>query len=310
MGTVVMTGVSTGIGYDAARALVARGYRVFGSVRRAADGERVRSALGGGFTPLVFDVTDEAAVRDAASIVAAQVSDEGLAGLVNNAGIAVSGPAQHLPLDAYRRQFEVNVMGLIGVTQAFLPLLGARHPCPHAPGRIVNISSVSGKIGYPFLAPYAASKHAVEGFSDSLRRELMLYGVDVILIEAGAVKTPMWDKAQENDPAEFAATDYFPMLQHIAAITAKSARTAMPVDRMTETIVTALETAKPKARYALVNSRVQGWWLPRFAPTRWFDRQVATRLNLRPSALRGAGAAGESTANGKTGPRMDTDKHG
>ena len=310
MRAVVITGVSTGIGHDAARTLVARGYHVFGSVRRAADGERIQAELGDGFTPLLLDVTDDAAVQNAAAMVADQVGDAGLVGLVNNAGIAVSGPAQHVALDAYRHQLEVNVIGLIGVTQAFLPLLGARHPCPHPPGRIINIGSISGRVGYPFLGPYVASKHAVEGFSDSLRRELMLYGVDVIVIEAGAVKTPIWDKEQEHDLARYAGTDYYPMVQHSAAMTAKIARTAMPVAKMTAIIVTALEAPRPKARYVLLkpDSRFGGWWLPRFAPTRWVDRVVARWLNLQPSAL--GGATGGASAENKAAPQMDTDGHG
>jgi NAD(P)-dependent dehydrogenase (short-subunit alcohol dehydrogenase family) len=140
---VVITGASTGIGYDGARYLIERGWHVFGSVRKQADAERVLAELGERFTPLFFDVTDEEAIKTAAQQVAETVGDVGLWGLVNNAGIAVPGPLMHLPLDEFRRQLEVNVTGQLAVTQAFLPLLGARKEAPRPPGRIVNIISVT-----------------------------------------------------------------------------------------------------------------------------------------------------------------------
>ncbi len=164
---VVITGVSSGIGFDGARYLVERGWHVFGSVRRTADGERVRAELGEGFTPLFFDVTDEGAIKTAAGQVSERIGETGLWGLVNNAGIAVPGPLMHLPLEEFRQQLEINVTGQLAVTQAFLPLLGVRKNASHPPGRIVNISSVSGRIAYPFLGPFAASKHALEALSDA-----------------------------------------------------------------------------------------------------------------------------------------------
>jgi NAD(P)-dependent dehydrogenase (short-subunit alcohol dehydrogenase family) len=205
---VVITGVSTGIGYAATQELIQHGYHVFGSVRKRADGERLQVTLGANFTPLYFDVTDETAIRAAAETVQRAVGDQGLFGLVNNAGIAIGGPLLHLSIDEFRRQFEVNVFGLLLVTQAFAGLLGARTHSPHPPGRIINISSVSGRIAYPFIGPYAASKHAVEAISDSLRRELRLYGVDVIVIEPGAVRTPIWDKLEQVETSRYVSTDY------------------------------------------------------------------------------------------------------
>ena len=280
MKQVVITGVSTGIGHAAAATLIERGYHVFGSVRREEDAVRLQSSWGAPFTPLRFDVTDEDAVHTAAEEVATKVGERGLFGLVNNAGIAVAGPAMHLPLDDYRRQFEVNVIGQIGVIQAFLPLLGAGNPCPHPRGRIVNISSVSGRIAYPFLSPYAASKHALEAISDSLRRELMIYGIDVIVVEPGAVSTPIWDKARPEDGARFAGSDYEDILAPLLARMQAMGRNAERPDRVVSAIVDALESRRPKARYALPANRVTGWWLPRWLPTRWFDRLAAKRLGL------------------------------
>src|SRR3954447_16532599 len=171
MQSVVITGASTGIGWATARLLLDRGFRVFGSVRKQADADRLRGELGDNFTPLLFDVTDEAAVLAAAREVRTALNGEKLAGLVNNAGIAVAGPVLGLSADEFRRQMDVNVIGPIIATQAFGPLLGADPSLSGPPGRIVMISSVARKRGAPFTSAYAASKHAIEGFSESLRRE-------------------------------------------------------------------------------------------------------------------------------------------
>src|SRR5205085_1765114 len=146
---------------------------VFGSVRKQADADRLKMQFGANFTPLTFDVTDEPAVTTAAREVREALNGETLAGLVNNAGIAVAGPALELPIDEFRRQLDVNVIGPVIVTQAFGPLLGADRSLRGPPGRIVMISSVAGLNGNPLMAPYAMSKHAIEGLSESLRRELM-----------------------------------------------------------------------------------------------------------------------------------------
>jgi NAD(P)-dependent dehydrogenase (short-subunit alcohol dehydrogenase family) len=195
---VVITGSSSGIGRAAVQDLVAHGYHVFGSVRRQADATELQSQLGQNFTPLLFDVTDEAAVQAAADKVSDLLNGQGLSGLVNNAGIGGGGPLMHQPLTEVQRMFEINVLGALRVTQAFLPLLGARFPQLHPPGRLVNISSIAGRIALPFLGAYAGSKHALEALSDSLRRELALYGIDVIVIEPGSVKTPIWERLERE----------------------------------------------------------------------------------------------------------------
>jgi NAD(P)-dependent dehydrogenase (short-subunit alcohol dehydrogenase family) len=278
---VVITGVSTGIGYDGARYLVERGWHVFGSVRKTADAERVRAELGERFTPLLFDVTDEGAIKTAAEQVAGAVGDKGLWGLVNNAGIAVPGPLMHLPLDDFRRQFEINIIGQIAVMQAFLPLLGAKKNPPHPPGRIVNISSVSGRIAYPFLGPYAASKHALEALSDALRRELMIYGIDVIVIEPASIQTPMWDKAGELDVSEYAGTDYYEILGSMQKVLVRQGQTGVPVERVSEKIWEALVKERPKSRYVIPRKWLTGWIIPRWLPDRMFDNIVAKRLGIK-----------------------------
>ena len=200
---VAVTGVSTGIGYAVSRELLRRGYRVFGSVRSAEAAEGIQSALGARFTPLVFNVTDREAVFDAAEHVRAEVGETGLAGLVNNAGITFAGPLLHQPFEEVKATVDVNLLGVVSVTQAFLPLLGPGR----RPDRVVNVSSTEGVVSSPFLAAYSASKHALEGLSDSLRRELLPYGVDVLTITTGPVKSENWRKVLERRSA-YDGTDY------------------------------------------------------------------------------------------------------
>jgi NAD(P)-dependent dehydrogenase (short-subunit alcohol dehydrogenase family) len=280
--SVVVTGASTGIGRAIAARLVAQGYRVFGSVRTAGDGERLVAELGPAFTPLQFDVTDHAAVELGARRVADVLDGQPLVGLVNNAGIAVPGPVLHLPLGELERQLAVNVTGVVGVTQAFAPLLGAgprKQGLAGKPGRIVNISSVSGRIAYPFMGAYAASKFALEALSDALRRELIIYGVDVIVIQPGAVQSEIWGK----EPAfaqQLAETDYGLSLQRYRRFASSLQRKSMPADVVAATVQRALEARRPRTRYTLANRPLTGWWLPRLLPTRTFDRIVARAMGL------------------------------
>ncbi|MCP4362776.1 MAG: SDR family NAD(P)-dependent oxidoreductase [Chloroflexi bacterium] len=280
MESILITGVSTGIGYDAARTLVGRGYRVFGSVRKQADANRTLAQLGEGFTPLLFDVTDVAAIETAVSHIQSIIGQEGLTAVINNAGIAEPGPLMHMRLDDFRRHLEINVIGVLAVTQACLPLLGARLDAPHPPGRIINISSVSGRIAYPFMGAYTASKHALEAMSDALRRELLLYGIDVVLIEPGTVKTPIIGKFAAQ-VEQYMGTDYGRFLQPLAATIEKREQSALPVERVTGTIVQALESASPKTRYPIPRKKLTGWLIPRLLPDRLFDRLVARQLDMR-----------------------------
>ncbi|MCB8943437.1 MAG: SDR family oxidoreductase [Ardenticatenaceae bacterium] len=273
MKTVVITGVSTGIGYAAAAELGQRGYQVFGSVRRAEDAEHVQAELGANFTPLLFDVTDEARVKTAVAQLTTHLNGQPLTALINNAGISTPGPLAHLTPEALRQQLEVNVVSVLAVTQAFLPLLKSER----TPGRIINISSVSGRIVYPFMGAYAASKHALEALSDALRRELYLYGIEVIVIEPGTVRTPIVGKFGEQ-VAQYAGTDYAPFLAKLQAEVAERERKAMPVERVTAVIRTALETPNPQPRYPVPRKWLTGWLLPRLLPDRWFDRLTINQL--------------------------------
>jgi len=272
--SVVITGVSSGIGHGCAEALAQRGYRVFGSVRKTQDAERLKAALGETFVPLVFDVTDAAAVNHAAAEVASLVGEEGLAGLVNNAGISQPGPLAVQPAAIVRQHLEVNVMGVVHAVQAFLPLLRRAKPA----GRIVNMSSLSGRIAFPFVGAYAASKHALEALSDSLRRELLIYGVDVIVIEPGSIDTEIWNKSAHISTS-FADTDYGPLFQHVNL--ADNRKTAQPVSVVTDRVVKALTAKRPKTRYAIPDKWLLYWMLPRLLPDRILDKLIFKALGLK-----------------------------
>ena len=278
--SVVITGASTGIGWATAKVLLGKGFRVFGTVRKQADADRLSAEFGQDFVPLLADVTDEAAVKQAAARVRELLGMENLAGLVNNAGIVVAGPLLHLKPSEVRRQMEVNLIGPLVVTQAFAPLLGSEPGRTGQPGRIVQISSVSGKMGVPFVGAYTASKFALEGMSESLRRELLLYGIDVIVVGPGAVLTPIWDKGNAEDYSGFDATDYGPLMQHFRDFFAVEAKNGLPAEDIGRAIHEALTVSKPKARYAVVPQRFKNWTMPMLLPKRLLDRLIGKQLGL------------------------------
>jgi NAD(P)-dependent dehydrogenase (short-subunit alcohol dehydrogenase family) len=283
MQSVVITGASTGIGWATAKLLLDRGFRVFGSVRKQADANRLGSEFGANFTPLLFDVTDEAAVLAAAREVRTALGGETLFGLVNNAGIAVAGPVLELAADEFRRQMDVNVIGPIIATQAFGPLLGSDPSLKGPKGRIVMISSVAGKNGNPLTAAYAASKHAIEGLSESLRREMMLFGIDVIIIAPGPVKTPIWSKAEEVDISAYKNSPFFPALERLRKFMLHLGEIGLPPEKIAERIADALTSASPKVRYQITPDPMRHL-MTAVLPKRMVDKIIAKRLGLMPPA--------------------------
>jgi hypothetical protein len=249
-------------------------------VRKQSDADRLANEFGPTFTPLLMDVTDQAAVAGAAEQVGTSLGQQRLAGLVNNAGIAVPGPLLHLPLEEYRRQLEVNLIAPLAVIQAFAPLLGTDRGREGAPGRIVNISSVAGKVGMPFLGAYVASKHALEGMSESLRRELMLYGIDVIVIGPGAVVTAIWDKAKAEEYGPYRNTEYGTIIDRFAEYFIAEGRKGLPPEVVGEAVYRALTAAKPGVRYAVVGKKLQDWTLPMLLPKRMVDRLIGRQTGL------------------------------
>jgi len=254
---------------------------VFGSVRKPADAERLKGEFGPNFTPLMFDITDEPAVLAAAREVRAALNGETLAGLVNNAGIAVAGPVLGLSADEFRRQMDVNVIGPIIATQAFGPLLGSDPSLKGPKGRIVMISSVAGKNGNPLTSAYSASKHALEGLSESLRRELMLFGIDVVIVAPGPVKTPIWTKAEEVDISAYQNSPYFPALQKVRAFMLKLGEIGLPAEKIAETVYEALTTTHPKVRYQITPDPMRHI-VTTYLPKRMVDKIIAKRLGLMP----------------------------
>jgi len=277
---VVVTGASTGIGRAAVAKAVREGAHVFASVRKEADAESLRGEFGEAVTPLLFDVTDEAAVRAGAAKVAAALGNRRLFGLVNNAGVAVPGPLLHLDTDDLRRQFEVNFFGVHNVTRAFADLLGADKSRTGNPGRIVMISSVGGQNGAPFVGPYAASKFAIEGYSQSLRRELMLYGIDVIVIGPGAIATPIWNKAEQNDLKRYANTDYGPAVERVAEFMVKQGKAGLPPSDVGDLIWLCLTHPSPKVRYHILRNAFMDRTLPKLMNPRAVDKVYASRLGF------------------------------
>ncbi len=256
---------------------------MFGTVRQQADADRLQTEFGDAFTPLLMDVTDQTAVLRAADQVRSSLGQAKLTGLVNNAGIAVVGPLLHQPVADFRRQLEVNLVAPMVVTQAFAKLLGSDPARQGGAGRIVNISSVGGKIGAPFLGAYAASKHGLEGMSESLRRELMLYGIDVILIEPGYVNTPTLDKAEAEDFAMYRDSDYRDILARFVKAFIADGRKGFPPQAIGEAVYTALTVGKPKVIYTVMRQKFRNWTLPMMLPRRTLDRLIGKQLGLRHS---------------------------
>lgn len=283
MKSVVVTGVSSGIGWGATKVLIQKGFRVFGSVRKAADAERLSQEFGANFVPLIFDVTDEKAVRAAAAQVEAALEGQTLAGLVNNAGVAVTGPLLELPIADFRQQIEVNLTGVVIVTQAFAPLLAVGPTRKGSPGRVVNISSVGGRNGNPFLAPYVASKFAIEGLSESLRRELLLLGVDVIIVAPGAVATAIWGKAKDEDLVPYEKSVYYPALQRVFAYMKSNGAKGLPAEQLGDLVAKVLTIAKPKVRYTIAPDALQTFMLANL-PRRMVDKMIGGQLGLLPKA--------------------------
>ena len=278
---VLVTGVSTGIGYSAVEHLINSGYSVFGSVRKQEDATRLESAFRENFIPLIFDVRDEEAILESVKVVKSELtSSDQLVAIVNNSGIALGGPIQYLPTDVYRKQFEVNLFGVINVTRSYLKLLGAYKGSTHQ-GKIVMISSVSGRRSFPFVAPYTTSKHALEALSDSLRREMMLYGIKVVIIEPGPIKTPIWDKAPSVEDNPFLGTDYEPALRKFyGQMVIKGKVEGLPVEKVGKLIERVITLNNPRTRYVITGRKWLDYILPGILPDRWLDKLFAKFLGI------------------------------
>jgi NAD(P)-dependent dehydrogenase (short-subunit alcohol dehydrogenase family) len=273
--TVVVTGASTGIGAACALDCAGRGMTVFAGVRDPRAGEALVAKAGSSLIPITLDVTDERSIVQSVEVVHQVVGEGGLGGLVNNAGIVIGSPLEVIPLPQLRKQLEVNVIGQIAVTQAFLPLLRRGR------GRIVNMGSIAGRGTIPLLGPYSASKYALEALTDALRMELQPWGIQVSIIEPGAIATPIWEKsAKEAEVLEASASKEAKVLYGEAVVrvrdaVAQAAQRAISPDVVVRAVHHALTSSHPHTRYLVgSDAKLRAWMV------KWFPDRVQDRLLL------------------------------
>ena len=279
MKTIFISGVSSGIGYDAVRYLTSKGYFVFGSVRKPADKQRIENDFPEQFKCVLFDTLDREAIKTAAAEVKVELGDQLLTCLVANAGIAVAGPLEHVDDETFDHQLLVNVSGTRNVINAFLPMLGASLDRPKnlKPGKIILNSSISGVLNTPINGAYCISKHAVESLGEVYRRELYPFGIDVLSIQSGPIQSEIWNK---NIGAldEFMETDYATMAKNTNEILIEGQKSAQPAETISRLIEKIIETKRPKLAH-IVHSRpwfirLLSAWLPR----RLVDRLIVKKL--------------------------------
>jgi NAD(P)-dependent dehydrogenase (short-subunit alcohol dehydrogenase family) len=278
MRSVLITGTSTGIGRATALRLDGAGWQVFAGVRKEADAESLRHEASPKLVPVILDVTEPEQIAAAAAQVEAE-SDGGLDGLVNNAGVAVPGPLETIPLDDLHHQLEVNLIAYVAVTQAMLPQIR------RAGGRVVFLASIGGRVAFPFGGPYHASKFATEAVGDVFRQELRPWGIEVAIIEPGSIDTPIWERGQrkgEEIEARSPKTSllYGAAMEKFRKVIEDTAERGIPPEKVAKAIAHALESSRPKTRYLVgIDAKVQARIKP-LIPTRLLDRIVARQLNL------------------------------
>ena len=263
---VVITGASTGIGAGCAIGCAQQGMTVFAGVRDLRAGEALQAKGGAAIIPIQLDVTDGESIKRAAKTVGQHVGGTGLGGLVNNAGISIGSPLEVIPLAQLRKQLEVNVIGQIAVTQAFLPLLR------RARGRIVNMGSIAGRGTIPMMGPYSASKFALEALTDALRLELYPWDIAVSIIEPGAIATPIWEKSLsyasdiEKEVAAGGKQLYETAARQVKEAVQEASKRAIPVDAVVQAVLHALTARRPKTRYLVGTDAkiraIMAKWLP------------------------------------------------
>lgn len=270
---ILITGTSTGIGYNAAEALCARGHHVWAALRKPEILDRLQEKYPRNLHVLKMDVTVENDIIAAYQMISAEVGNAEFI-LINNAGIAVGGPQEALPLDEWRRVFEVNVFAVINVTKIFLPLIRK------SKGRVINISSISAHMASPFLGPYVASKFALRGLTDSLRREVINLGVKVISIEPGPIRTEIWAKSlrtsesHEKKLSPELQKTYGPLLRATQITVEKAAKEAVPVELVSKKIICAVEDRWPNISYLVGKAIHTQALLVKVLPARMADKII------------------------------------
>lgn len=279
---VLVTGASTGIGEACALHLDRLGWKVFAGVRRREDGERLcaGATAGGRLVPVLLDVTDEEQVIEAMVTIASSVGEDGLAGLVNNAGVARGGPLELLPMSEWRQQLDVNVFGQVAVTKAAIPLLRK------ATGRIVFIGSIAGRVAAPLIGPYAASKHAIEAIGASLREELRPWDIKVAVVEPGVIRTPIWSKGKakadelESTFDEDGVRLYRDQMDSIRSSIERNDAKGIAASKVADVVAHALTSPRPKLRYLVGVDALVAGNLVRLMPDRAWARLSRKLLEL------------------------------
>ncbi len=278
--TVLITGASTGIGAACALHLDRLGFWVFAGVRKEHDAASLKARSSGRLLPVLLDVTDETSIKTVQGLVSERVGNHGLYGLVNNAGIAVAGPLEAVPIDHLRRQLEVNVIGQVAVIQAFLPLIR------RARGRIINMGSIAGRAAMPLMGPYAASKFALEAITDALRLEVQQWGIQLSIIEPGAIATPIWEKSGKQAAGLEAQTKpelrelYREVVTGVRNVVERAAERAIPAEIVARVVEKALTAARPKTRYLVGTDAKLRALMVKLLPDRLSDKVLIWALNL------------------------------
>jgi len=280
---IFITGVSGGIGYDALKTLVSLGYHVIGSVRNEVDSEKLKSEFGNKYTILQFDVRDINLCKSEIESIIPLFENCGLTCLINNAGIAVPGPLQYLSDEEFEMQMDINVKSVRRITNLLLPYLGTDKK--YKPGKIINISSVSGLFNSPYNGAYCISKHALESMTDVYRRELSMFGIIVSAIEPGPVKTGIWDK-NKGSLDRFSKTEYGELLAYADKMIENAEKSAFDVKLVTDIVVQIIKAEKPKTRYLLHRKKLlfnlMAFYLPDRLVDKLIERTLAKKDNYRP----------------------------
>ena len=284
MKSVVITGASSGIGLTTCSIFLEKGYHVFGSVRNKKDATRLKGVFTERFVPLLFDINKKDEIEKSIAVVKAHIGKNNLTALVNNAGIAVMGPLEYLDINDFRYQLETNLIGTLNCIQSFLPLLKNGTDATQPKGRIVNISSaLGGKVGYPFYGAYCSSKHALEGLSETLRRELTIHGVKVSIVAPGAIQTPIWDKAENVALEEkYDNTCYTEAFQKMITDMKMLGQNGLKPETVSKKILKAVQDKKPKIRYTFISELTLN--IMYLAPRSLMDKLVTRYLGLECTA--------------------------
>ena len=275
---VLITGASSGIGEQTVKLLINHGYSVLAALRTQKDADRLRSTYGDKVYPLLMDVTQDDQVDRAFEEATRIVGNNDFVAIINNAGIAVNGAVLYVPIDEWKTQFEINLFGVIRITQSFFPLLKKASPTNTHPRRIINISSVTGLFASPFLGPYASSKFALEAMSDALRRELFMYDIQVVLIEPGSIRTPIWTKAKEK-PTYF-GPEHEGILAFKDKVIEKNMQESLAPEAIDKVMVKAISGKRVKPRY-IIKSGKWKFQLVRLLPATLVDKMIRKNLQSR-----------------------------